>query len=458
MNEKDLLQKQKDDFQADVKNFKEQVIDKIAHVQGKDEFDSLYVFGNFYKLATESTPVLKEKFEEYNADKKKREKEISNINKEIEISTQNALESENIKIDVKSESYGRDSTFYNIEIFADNNLIFEVSGFNEGKSTQEYLNNLLNYKNKVDKDVMNEYTVLKDKLNNENGIFKKARNKTIQSKINKLAEENYHLRNYLKIEPYLNNIKSAYDKILQNKNLEEKLQDLTKINNKENSMFKKVLDKKATTVLALKYISLYNKNFDYLRMNPNGAKQTLSDILLKDAEYYARAAVERVANKTDEWLKISNIASTFHNKWREGRKNQDGKYEPRWKTVSDEAFINSVKSIKELPANIRIVDGKVEQDIANTNFNELCLDYQIENFEAAQVAYEVAQKDYTKSEAGKVGKIIHDEWLKRNPWAEGSELDVEFVDLINSEKVKDLIHYEIAKDIANIKPDINKIV
>lgn len=43
-----------------------------------------------------------------------------------------------------------------------------------------------------------------------------------------------------------------------------------------------------------------------------------------------------------------------------------------------------------------------------------------------------------------VGDEIHNEWLKRNTWAKGGELDVPFAKLPQNEQRKDIIQYRIA--------------
>jgi len=123
-------------------------------------------------------------------------------------------------------------------------------------------------------------------------------------------------------------------------------------------------------------------------------------------------------------------------------------------------FITSLNS-NQLPSNIRVVDGKYEIDIANSTYNQLSPDWQYENKEAGKVASELVirgQRQYVSihnqvcwnSSYGEyldreqVGNKIHNEWLKRNTWAKGGELDVPFKDLPPHEQAKDIDQYKIA--------------
>ena len=135
------------------------------------------------------------------------------------------------------------------------------------------------------------------------------------------------------------------------------------------------------------------------------------------------------------------IASKLHEDWRKTRLTETGVYEPRWKKVKDESFILKL-DLENLPANVRINEGVVEIDIANSTYQQLSADWQAENKAAAEVVAEVLEsdKDYSIDE---VGEIIHTEWLKRNDWAKGGELDVPFVDLPKNEQNKDLAQYYI---------------
>lgn len=156
----------------------------------------------------------------------------------------------------------------------------------------------------------------------------------------------------------------------------------------------------------------------------------------------------------------TNVSSALHEDWRKTRLNEDGTFEPRWKAIKDQEFITSLNS-NQLPSNIRVADGKYEIDIANSTYNQLSPDWQYENKEAGKVASELVirgQRQYVSihnqvcwnSSYGEylnreqVGNKIHNEWLKRNTWAKGGELDVPFKELPPHEQAKDIDQYKIA--------------
>ena len=130
------------------------------------------------------------------------------------------------------------------------------------------------------------------------------------------------------------------------------------------------------------------------------------------------------------------VASALHENWRKTtRLQKDGTFKPRPKPTRDEAWIAA--------------HGTNQVDIANTEFAELPEDWQAENRAAAEVVVAViaetdgqadlsdeVQRDY-------VGSRIHDEWLFRNKWAHGTELDVHFALLTDEEQAKDLNQFII---------------
>lgn len=140
------------------------------------------------------------------------------------------------------------------------------------------------------------------------------------------------------------------------------------------------------------------------------------------------------------------IAAALHEDWRKTRLNPDGTFNPRWKKIKDEKFIEGLDK-DNLPASIRIENGVFEIDIANSSYDELSEDWKAENKAAAEVVAEIicSEKEYTLDE---IGSIIHDEWLKRNDWAKGGELDVPFSELSTEEQNKDLAQYRVGLDIA----------
>ena len=155
--------------------------------------------------------------------------------------------------------------------------------------------------------------------------------------------------------------------------------------------------------------------------------------------------MSRLENKKE----IVSLASRFHEDWRAPRKKSDGSYEPRWKKIKkDQEFIK----LAEESETIKITENGVEVDIANMSFIELPFDYQEENLLAAEVVVNLLKdkKVLTSDEIEQLASIVHDEWLKRNDWAKGGELDVAYEELPEEEKAKDRVQITTGMEIMKI--------
>ena len=144
--------------------------------------------------------------------------------------------------------------------------------------------------------------------------------------------------------------------------------------------------------------------------------------------------MSRLENKKE----TIEVATRFHEIWREGRKTYNGSYEPKWKKIrKDLNFIESAIPSK----TVRISEEGVEVDIANTDFMDLPFDYQEENLLAAEVVVNLLKnkKALTIYEIEQFSSVVHDEWLKRNTWAKGGNLDAPYNMLPEEEKAKDRI-------------------
>jgi hypothetical protein len=126
----------------------------------------------------------------------------------------------------------------------------------------------------------------------------------------------------------------------------------------------------------------------------------------------------------------TTVASRLHEDWRKTRLNEDGSYEPRVKSTSDQEWIASH-------------GGADEVDIANTTFEALPTDWKAENAKAGEVvATELVLLQRNGVEVNPetvemVASKVHDKWLERNNWAKGGELDVPYAELPEDEKAKD---------------------
>ena len=137
---------------------------------------------------------------------------------------------------------------------------------------------------------------------------------------------------------------------------------------------------------------------------------------------------------------IEKVASMFHEKWRENRLIDNGKYKPMIEKSEDKEW------------NMEHWTDVV--DIANTEFEDLPSNRKQENLEAAKVAvdlvYEkIVNKEKVDSEMiEEMSKIVHEKWLERNgvQWSFENQR-VAYQNLSEEEKAKDRIQIELAIQI-----------
>ena len=134
---------------------------------------------------------------------------------------------------------------------------------------------------------------------------------------------------------------------------------------------------------------------------------------------------------------IKDVASVFHEKWRENRLMENGKYKPMIEKSEDKEW------------NMKHWTDVV--DIANTEFEDLPSNRKYENFEAAKVAvnlvYErgVNREEINSEMIEEMSKIVHERWFDRN-WVKWSfeNQRVDYEELSEEEKAKDRIQIELA--------------
>lgn len=159
----------------------------------------------------------------------------------------------------------------------------------------------------------------------------------------------------------------------------------------------------------------------------------LSSVDIKDTGEIPVASTEAIDQA------VADLGTAFHEDWRKTRLNDDGSFEPRVKTTSDEAWIEA--------------NGTDQVDIANTTYEGLPADWQAENKAAAEVIVGVFNErsgnvDLTDPETREaVGEQVHEAWLSRNEWAKGGDLDVPFADLPLDEQNKDLDQVIVAQSV-----------
>lgn len=177
----------------------------------------------------------------------------------------------------------------------------------------------------------------------------------------------------------------------------------------------------------------------------------------------------------EEQLKLGEImGAELHDDWRAPRKQVDGSFEPRWKTLTndmDKAFVNAIKTGKVIkPDNIRInEDGQVELDIANSNFNQLSPFWRQDNYMAGCSAVRSIitnwkglnhpNPEVTDFVVVGVANAIHEAWISRGNVGDwNKDLETAYVFLSPSEKQKDLQHYKMAlKLVKNLKKEMTKL-
>jgi hypothetical protein len=163
---------------------------------------------------------------------------------------------------------------------------------------------------------------------------------------------------------------------------------------------------------------------------------------LSPAEVAHPAATD---HEREQWIQrykeamAAEMAGKLHEDWLRGRLREDGSYEPRLKQTTDRAWIKA--------------HGTDKVDIANTDYSELPLDWQAENYAAAKVVTELVDDPDTRGlvisapeNPSPVGQKVHEAWLDRNEWAAGGELDVPFDELIPQEQAKDIRQVDIARE------------
>ena len=142
---------------------------------------------------------------------------------------------------------------------------------------------------------------------------------------------------------------------------------------------------------------------------------------------------------------IEKVASIFHEKWRENRLMNNGKYDPM------------VEKSKDKEWNLKHWIDMV--DIANTKFEDLPSNRKYENLEAAKVAVDLVYdkvinwEEITSEMIEKMSNIVHEKRLERNgiEWSFENQRVV-YQNLSEEEKVKDRIQVELAIQV--IKSEI----
>ena len=235
----------------------------------------------------------------------------------------------------------------------------------------------------------------------------------------------------------------------QNKDIEKALK-IIKIINEKNDFNEgiKILNEIDSNT---SFKNVYNVVLLFSQKGADFANFLAENFNQKDLK--SKKIIDKIKKEQDFEFNLTNdVATKLHDDWRKTRLNKDGFYEPRWKTIKDEKFINSL-DVNNLPSNIRKSESGFEIDIANSTYSQLSLDWKKENYEAAKVVaglYVIKEILKIPLSLAKIGEIIHEEWLNRNPWGkEDPKLSLPFAYLSYEEQDKDLNQYLLAKQCAN---------
>jgi hypothetical protein len=124
---------------------------------------------------------------------------------------------------------------------------------------------------------------------------------------------------------------------------------------------------------------------------------------------------------------VDEVAAAFHEAWRSARRKPDGSFEPRLKDTKDAVWIQA--------------HGSQQVDIANTRYQDLPADWQVENKASADISVKLVLAaqgaSLTPQFIEQGSHVIHIKWLERNQWAKGGELDKPYGALPEPEKQKD---------------------
>ena len=154
---------------------------------------------------------------------------------------------------------------------------------------------------------------------------------------------------------------------------------------------------------------------------------------------------EHMGEKKETEQRVTILASELHDEWRKPRWREESKdYEPRIKKTKDQAWSQAH-------------NGEVEVDIANTPYEKLPSDWQIENKASAEAAIIEVEKAIKggvaldESFVESASSTLHDKWLERNGnWAP-PEQNKPYSELTEEEKEKDRVIIRQAIEVCSKK-------
>lgn len=113
---------------------------------------------------------------------------------------------------------------------------------------------------------------------------------------------------------------------------------------------------------------------------------------------------------------LDQIANLLHEDWRTSRLDENGTYTPDIRATRDEQWIS--------------VHNAGQVDAANTPYSDLPGDVQSNYKTAGQIIAGFSGHDFdTPEQQAVLCNTFHEQWLARNSWAKGGNLDVPFSQL-----------------------------
>ena len=175
------------------------------------------------------------------------------------------------------------------------------------------------------------------------------------------------------------------------------------------------------------------------------------DYALKNADIQSAKINAGLVSNREAAVAAYVFAEKAHDQWREGKRREDGTFEPTWRGVNGE---NELRNVTPEMAVGKGLSKDSVVDIANTSFSELPAHWQKDNLAAGEFAakYYCAIKENPdllndKEWMHNAASAIHDAWSKRNSWNDLAK--VSFDNLPPEEQEKDVAHLKVMAEIVN---------
>lgn len=228
-----------------------------------------------------------------------------------------------------------------------------------------------------------EYENLLTKMNGK-GIFSGITRAVAELKMNDLKKDPYvkaylDIKNNLDVLTRLDRVFKSNEFRLLAKNASTAQEQLIK-----SEQYVQKIDSKhkarAYDALSLAFIRLYLQNQDHLRAKGSKPLQTLLNDVQQGVDMSTKNMLNKIVNDFGLLLPAYEQAVLNHENFRKCRIKEDGIVEADWRPIQDATYVIKLQQMETLPENIRLNNGIYEQDVANSSFDELSLDFQLVAF------------------------------------------------------------------------------